>query len=116
MAGDRVVVRSAGSAPESEIHEGVVAALREIGLDPGEEFPKPLADEFVKAADVVVTMGCGDACPVFPGKKYEDWQVPDPAGKGVAEVRVIREDVRSRVLALMKRLGVPAAREAGPGR
>jgi len=116
LAGDRVVVRSAGSAPASEIHAGVLAALREIGLDPAEEFPKPLADEFVKAADVVVTMGCGDACPVFPGKKHEDWRVPDPAGKPVEEVRAIREDIRSRVLALMKELGVPVAPDARSAR
>jgi len=79
-------------------------------------YAKPLADEFVKAADVVVTMGCGDACPVFPGKKYEDWNVPDPAGKPVEEVRAIREDIRSRVLALMKELGVPVAPDARSAR
>jgi arsenate reductase len=113
LAGDSVVVRSAGSAPAAEIHAPVVAALREIGLDPGEEFPKPLADESVRAADVVVTMGCGDACPVFPGKTYEDWAVPDPAGKGAEEVRAIREEIRGRVLALMERLGVPTAGGGG---
>jgi protein-tyrosine-phosphatase len=106
LAGDRVIVRSAGSAPASSIHAGVAAAMTEIGLDTSEEFPKPLADEFVKAADVVITMGCGDACPVFPGRKYEDWQVPDPAGKPVEVVRAIREDIRRRVLDLMSRLGV----------
>jgi arsenate reductase len=106
LAGDGVVVRSAGSAPASEIHAGVAAAMKEIGLDTSGEFPKPLADEYVKAADVVITMGCGDACPVFPGKKYEDWQVPDPAGKPVEEVRAIREDIQGRVTRLMQELGV----------
>ena len=114
LAGDRVVVRSAGSAPASEIHAGVAAAMKEIGLDTSEEFPKPLADQFVKAADVVITMGCGDVCPVFPGKRYENWRVTDPAGMPVEEVRAIREDIRSRVLALMTQLGVAVA--AGRGR
>jgi protein-tyrosine-phosphatase len=82
--------------------------MKEIGLDTGEEFPKPLADEFVKAADVVITMGCGDACPVYPGKKYEDWDVPDPAGRPVEEVRKIREDIRGRVTRLLAQLGVAA--------
>ncbi len=108
-AGGRVVVRSAGSAPASEIHPGVVAAMEEIGLDTGGEFPKPLADESVRAADVVVTMGCGDACPVFPGRRYEDWPVPDPAGKPVGEVRAIRDEIRSRVVALLESLGVSAS-------
>jgi protein-tyrosine-phosphatase len=116
LGGDGVVVRSAGSAPASEIHPGVVAALREIGVDLADERPKRLADDAVRAADVVVTMGCGDACPVFPGKRYEDWKVADPAGKGLDEVRVIREEIRRRVLALMEQLGVPAGGSAGPGR
>jgi protein-tyrosine-phosphatase len=108
LAGDRVVVRSAGSAPAAEIHPAVVTALREIGLDPSEEFPKPLADEFVEAADAVITMGCGDACPAFPGRRYEEWNVPDPAGKGIDEVRAIREDIKARVLRLMEQIGIPA--------
>jgi arsenate reductase (thioredoxin) len=112
IAGDRVVVRSAGSAPAAEIHAGVVAAMAEIGLDTSNEFPKPLADEFVKAADVVITMGCGDACPVYPGKKYEDWVVSDPAGRPVEEVRKIREDIRGRVTRLLAELGVAV----GPSR
>ena len=116
MAGDKVVVRSAGSAPASEIHARVLAALHEIGLHPGEEFPKPLADEFVKAADVVITMGCGDACPVFPGKRYEDWQVPDPAGKPVEEVRAIREDIKRRLTKLLGELAVASPRAPGKGR
>lgn len=110
LAGDRVVVRSAGSAPADAIHAGVAEALREIGLSLEEEFPKPLADEFVKAADVVVTMGCGDACPVFPGKKYEDWQVPDPAGRPLADVRPIRAEIERRVRKLLAELGIEAVR------
>jgi ArsR family transcriptional regulator len=108
LAGDRIVVRSAGSAPAPEIHPAVVTALREIGLDPAEEFPKRLADEFVRAADAVITMGCGDACPVYPGKRYEDWKVPDPSGKGVDEVRAIRDEIDHRVRKLLAELGVPA--------
>lgn len=111
LAGDRIVVRSAGSAPATEIHAGVVEALAEIGLDAGDEFPKPLADEFVRAADAVVTMGCGDTCPVFPGKRYEDWRVADPSGRPVEEVRAIREDIRGRVKALCATLGVPIREE-----
>jgi glycerol uptake facilitator-like aquaporin/protein-tyrosine-phosphatase len=107
LAGDRVVVRSAGSAPASEVHGGVLAALREIGLEPTAP-PRKLSDEFVRAADVVVTMGCGDACPVVPGKRYEDWKVADPAGKGLDEVRAIREDIRARVLALARRAAAEA--------
>jgi protein-tyrosine-phosphatase len=106
LAGDRVVVRSAGSAPAPEIHANVAAALREIGLDPRAELPKRLADEHVRSADVVITMGCGDACPVFPGRRYEDWQVPDPAGKAMDEVRAIRADIEARVTALMTSLGI----------
>jgi arsenate reductase len=107
LGGDRVVVRSAGSAPASEIHEGVVEAMREVGVDLSQEVPKRLADESARAADVVVTMGRGDACPVFPGKKYEDWKTPDPAGRPVEEVRAIRDEIRVKVLGLLKRLGVP---------
>ena len=110
LAGDRVVVRSAGSTPASEIHAPVVEVLREIGLDPAEEFPKPLADEFVRAADVVVTMGCGDACPVLPGKRYEDWKVTDPAGRPLEEVRAVREEIRARVETLLASLGIAAAK------
>jgi protein-tyrosine-phosphatase len=110
LAGDRVVVRSAGSAPAKQIHAGVAAAMREIGIDLGAESPKLLADAAVRAADVVITMGCGDACPVLPGKRYEDWKVADPAGKGVAEVRAIREEIRGRVLRLLEELGVPPER------
>ncbi len=100
----RVHVRSAGSAPASEINPAVVEAMAEVGVDLGEAYPKPLTDDFVKAADVVITMGCGDACPIFPGKRYEDWQLDDPAGQDVASVRVIRDDIDARVQQLVDEL------------
>jgi len=100
----RVNVRSAGSAPAREINAAVVAAMAEIGLDLTTEFPKPLTDEFARAADVLVTMGCGDACPVYPGKRYLDWELPDPAGQGVDDVRPIRDEIEQRVLALLTEL------------
>ena len=100
-AGDRVTVRSAGSAPGDEINPAAVQAMAELGIDMSQEFPKLLSDEFVRAADVVITMGCGDACPIFPGKRYEDWEVEDPAGKSVEEVRRIRDDIADRVRALI---------------
>jgi arsenate reductase len=100
----RVLVRSAGSAPAVEINPAVVAAMQEVGLDLSQEFPKPLTDEFVQAADVVVTMGCGDACPLYPGKRYLDWELDDPAGKSVEEVRVIRDEIARRVRELVAEL------------
>ena len=100
----RVQVRSAGSAPADEVNPTVVAAMREIGLDISREFPKPLTGEAVQAADVVVTMGCGDACPVFPGKRYLDWALDDPAGRSLDEVRRIRDEIDARVLALLDEL------------
>src|ERR687895_910738 len=100
-ADGRVHVRSAGSMPANEIHAGVREAMAEIGVDMSQEFPKPLTDEVVRAADVVITMGCGDACPVYPGKKYEDWTVDDPAGQDVETVRRIRDDIDGRVQKLI---------------
>ena len=100
----RVIVRSAGSMPADEIHQGVRQAMDEIDIDLSHEFPKPLTDEVVKAADVVITMGCGDACPIFPGKRYLDWDLPDPAGKPVEEVRAIRDDIERRVRDLLLEL------------
>jgi arsenate reductase (thioredoxin) len=97
----RVHIRSAGSAPAEDINPAVVEALAELGIDVGEEFPKPLSDEVVRAADVVITMGCGDACPIYPGKRYEDWQVDDPAGKDLATVREIRDEIDTRVTKLL---------------
>jgi len=99
--GDRVRVRSAGSAPGSAINPVVAEILRERGLDPEREFPKPLTDEAARAADVIVTMGCGDECPFFPGKRYLDWELTDPAGLPVEEVRPIVDEIERRVLALL---------------
>ena len=100
----RIHVRSAGSAPADEINPAVLEAMSELGVDMSEEFPKPLTDEVVKAADVVITMGCGDACPIYPGKKYEDWELDDPAGEDVAAVRVIRDEIDRRVQVLIGEL------------
>lgn len=105
----RVHVRSAGSTPASEVNPQVVGAMAEIGLDISQEFPKVLNDEFVMAADVVITMGCGDACPVYPGKRYVDWEIEDPAGQTIEAVRRIRDDIASRVQQLLVNLGVEAA-------
>lgn len=104
----RVHVRSAGSTPAGEINPSVAEVMREVGIDVSEEFPKPLADEFVLAADVVVTMGCGDACPVYPGKRYLDWEVADPAGQPLPIVREIREEIRRRVDTLLAELLISA--------
>jgi arsenate reductase (thioredoxin) len=106
-AAGRVTVRSAGSAPADSINPAVAAAMAEIGIDLSRSFPKPLTTDAVDAADVVITMGCGDACPVFPGKRYLDWQLDDPAGKPVDEVRPIRDEIDRRVRALLAEL-VPA--------
>jgi arsenate reductase len=103
-AAGRVRVRSAGSTPADEINPGVLAVMDEIGLDLSKEFPKPLTTDAVEAADVVVTMGCGDACPVFPGKRYLDWELPDPAGKPADEIRPIRDEIDRRVKALLAEL------------
>lgn len=104
----KVRVRSAGSAPASEINPAVVAAMQEIGIDLSAEQPKKLTDEAVTAADVVVTMGCGDSCPVYPAKRYLDWAVDDPAGRSVAEVRTIRDDISARVDQLLAELAAGA--------
>jgi arsenate reductase len=111
-AAGRVVVRSAGSTPADEINPRVVTAMREVGLDLGHEFPKPLTDESVRAADVVITMGCGDACPIYPGKRYEDWELEDPAGKDLDTVRRIRDEIDIRVKALVDQLGAPRSKPA----
>ena len=103
-SGGRIHVRSAGSAPGEEIDPAVVAAMTEIGVDMTEEFPKPLTDEVVKAADVVITMGCGDACPIYPGKRYEDWVLHDPTGQSVEDVRMIRDEIDGRVQSLVAEL------------
>lgn len=111
-AGDRVVVRSAGSAPADEVNPAVVEAMSEWGIDllAAGATPKKLEDAAVAASDVVITMGCGDACPFFPGKRYEDWVLDDPAGQGVDAVRPIRDEIRRRVLGLIESLGVEPVR------
>jgi protein-tyrosine-phosphatase len=103
-AAGRVHVRSAGSTPASEINPAVIAAITEVGIDMTKEFPKPLTDEVVRASDVVVLMGCGDACPVYPGKRYLDWDLPDPAGLPIGQVRPIRDEIDTRVQALLHEL------------
>ena len=108
VAEGRVRVRSAGTAPADDVHPGVVEAMREIGIDLAGARPLRLEDEAVRRADVVITMGCGDACPVYPGTRYEDWDLQDPAGKPLEEVRPIRDEIARRVRALLADL-VPAA-------
>ena len=109
-AGDGAVAWSGGSEPGNEVNPAAVAAMAERGIDISNEYPKPWTDEVVRAADVVVTMGCGDACPVFPGKKYEEWELADPAGRDIAAVAPIRDDIEQRVLALLAELKVPVQR------
>ncbi|MCO7220860.1 arsenate reductase ArsC [Klenkia sp. PcliD-1-E] len=110
LAGDAVEVRSAGSLPGDQVNPAAVAAMAEVGVDISTATPRVLTTEAVQASDVVITMGCGDACPVFPGKRYLDWELPDPAGKGVDAVRPIRDDIEVRVRGLLAELGVaPAA-------
>ena len=101
----RIEVRSAGSAPADELNPRVVEAMAEVGLDISREFPKPLTDDAVKAADVVVTMGCGDECPFYPGKRYEDWELDDPAELDLDGVRRVRDEIRDRVETLVTELG-----------
>ncbi len=104
IAGDRIEVRSAGSAPAEQINPVAVEAMAEIGIDITAEQPKILTTEAVQASDVVITMGCGDACPFFPGKRYEDWKLDDPAGQGIDAVRPIRDEIRSRIENLVSEL------------
>lgn len=113
LAGDRIIVYSGGSEPTDQINPAAIAAMADVGIDISTEFPKPWTDEIVRASDVVVTMGCGDACPLFPGKRYEDWQLDDPAGRDVAGVIPIRDDIRLRVEQLMASLGITAAHAGG---
>ncbi|MFI9310648.1 arsenate reductase ArsC [Streptomyces triculaminicus] len=110
LGADRVQVRSAGSAPAATVNPAVVEAMQEAGIDISAETPKVLTTEAVQSSDVVITMGCGDACPYFPGKRYLDWQLEDPAGQGVAAVRPIRDEIERRVRGLLAELGIePAA-------
>lgn len=110
LAGDAVDVWSGGSEPAEEVNRAAVEAMAEVGIDIAAELPQPWTDDIIGAADVVVTMGCGDACPVYPGKRYLDWELDDPAGKGVEEVRPIRDEIERRVRSLLADLGVPALR------
>ncbi|MGH9287209.1 MAG: arsenate reductase ArsC [Acidimicrobiales bacterium] len=107
LAGDRAIAWSGGSEPGIEVSPAAVEAMREVGIDIAGEFPKPWTDEILRAADVVVTMGCGDACPIFPGKRYEDWELEDPEGKEIEGVRPIRDEIGERVQALLASLHVP---------
>ena len=106
MSGGAVEVRSAGSMPAGQINPVAVDAMLELGIDIRAERPKVLTTQAVQASDVVITMGCGDACPIFPGKRYEDWELDDPAGQGIESVRPIRDEIRARVLTLLHELGV----------
>jgi len=108
LAGDRAIAWSGGSEPGIQLNPAAVEAMRELGIDISEEFPKPWTDEVVRAADIVVTMGCGDACPVFPGKRYEDWTIDDPEGQDVVAVRLVRDQIELRVRHLLEEIGVPA--------
>jgi len=101
---DRIQVRSAGSAPGEQINPAAITVMEELGVDMSQEFPKPLTDEAVRAAAAVITMGCGDACPIYPGKRYEDWVFDDPAGQDVETVRRIRDEIDARVQALVAEL------------
>jgi arsenate reductase len=106
LAGDRAIAWSGGSEPGREINPAAITAMAEVGIDITGEFPKPWTDEIVRAADVVITMGCGDACPLYPGQRYEDWEFDDPAGLDVAAVRRIRDQIRTRVERLLVDIGV----------
>ncbi|MEU9165654.1 arsenate reductase ArsC [Streptomyces sp. NPDC048424] len=106
LGGDRVQVRSAGSAPADTVNPAVVEAMREAGIDISVEVPKVLTTEAVQSSDVVITMGCGDACPYFPGKRYLDWQLEDPAGQGTAAIRPIRDEIERRIRGLLADLGI----------
>jgi protein-tyrosine-phosphatase len=106
LAGDRAIGRSGGSEPAEEVNPSAVLAMAEVGIDIAHGLPRRWTDEIVAAADVVVTMGCGDACPVFPGKRYEDWELDDPAGRDVDAVRPIRDEIRRRVQRLLGELGI----------
>ncbi len=109
LAGDQIEIRSAGSEPADRINPVAVEAMREVGIDITGETPKMLTTDSVSRADVVITMGCGDTCPVFPGKRYEDWDLTDPAGQDITVVREVRDDIRGRIQALVAELGPQSA-------
>ncbi|WP_413816156.1 arsenate reductase ArsC [Mycobacteroides franklinii] len=106
LAGDNAIGLSGGSEPADEINAAAIEAMGEVGIDITHEYPKPWTDETVQTADVVITMGCGDTCPYFPGKRYENWELPDPAGRSVEAVRPIRDDIERRVRHLLTELGI----------
>lgn len=106
-AGDNAIAWSGGSEPGNEINPAAIEAMAEVDIDISGEYPKPWTDEIVQAADVVITMGCGDACPIFPGKRYENWELPDPAGQGLDAVRPIRDQIDRRIHQLLAQLNVP---------
>jgi arsenate reductase len=108
LAGDAVEVRSAGSVPGDRVNPAAVEAMAEVGIDISDQRPKVLTTDAVEASDVVITMGCGDACPIFPGKRYLDWQLEDPAGQGLASVRPIRDEIERRIRDLLAELRVPS--------
>jgi arsenate reductase (thioredoxin) len=110
LSGGAVEVRSAGSMPADQINPTAVAAMHEVGIDITAEVPKVLTTDAVRDSDVVITMGCGDACPVFPGKRYEDWELDDPAGQGIDAVRPIRDDIEQRIRGLLDSLGIQPVR------
>ncbi|MGZ8620920.1 MAG: arsenate reductase ArsC [Actinomycetota bacterium] len=113
LAGDGAEVFSGGSNPGSQVNPGAIEAMAEVGIDISDQFPKPWTDDIVRAADAVVTMGCGDACPVFPGVRYLDWDLDDPAGRPAEEIRPIRDEIEHRVRGLMAELGIPEANAGG---
>ncbi|MCV7192775.1 arsenate reductase ArsC [Mycolicibacterium brumae] len=108
-AGDNAIAWSGGSEPGNEVNPAAIEAMHEVGIDITGEYPKPWTDEIVQAADVVITMGCGDACPIFPGKRYENWELPDPAGQGLDAVRPIRDQIDQRIHHLLAELNVPVS-------
>ncbi|HKX66434.1 MAG TPA: arsenate reductase ArsC [Intrasporangium sp.] len=114
LSGGQVEVRSAGSAPADQVNPSAVTVMAEEGIDLSAETPKVLRTEAVRESEVVITMGCGDTCPIFPGKRYEDWELDDPAGRGVESVRLIRDEIKRRVIELMDSLGVEPVRASTP--
>jgi arsenate reductase len=114
LGAGRVEVRSAGSAPADQVNAAAVAAMAEVGIDIATEVPKILTNQAVELSDVVITMGCGDTCPFYPGKRYEDWVLADPAGQGIEAVRPIRDEIRRRVEILLAELGVPSVAAESP--
>jgi len=116
LAGDHALAWSGGSEPGNQVNPAAIAAMAEVGIDITAAYPKPWTEEVVRAADVVITMGCGDACPLYPGKRYEDWELEDPAGQGVEAVRPIRDEIAERVRALLESLGIEPVQSASSPR